>query len=150
MLSEELRQRLLDFREERDWSQFHNLRTLSTSIVLEAAELAEHTQWVRDVELDEVVRRRKPRIEQEIADIVILLTYLVTDLDIDVEKAVAEKVRLNAEKYPVAARERERGEPVLLRPALLLRVAGEDQGLVPDGDAQHQAGVVGGLVDGKD
>lgn len=101
MLSEELRQRLLNFRSERDWSQFHNLRTLSTSIVLEAAELAEHTQWVRDADLDEVAKSRKPRIEQEIADIVILLTYLVTDLDIDVEKAVENKLQVNAQKYPV-------------------------------------------------
>jgi NTP pyrophosphatase (non-canonical NTP hydrolase) len=101
MLSQELRQRLLDFRNERDWSQFHNLRTLSTSIVLEAAELAEHTQWVRDADLDEVAKGRKPRIEQEVADIVILLTYLVTDLDIDVEKAVEEKLQVNAQKYPV-------------------------------------------------
>ena len=101
MLSQKLRQRLLDFRNERDWAQFHNLRTLSTSIVLEAAELAEHTQWVRDADLDEAVRTRKPRIEQEVADIVILLTYLVADLGIDVEKAVEEKIRINAEKYPV-------------------------------------------------
>lgn len=101
MLSQELRQRLLDFRNEREWEQFHNLRTLSTSIVLEAAELAEHTQWSRDTELDEVAATRKPRIEQEIADIVILLTYLVTDLGIDVEKAVEEKLQLNAKKYPV-------------------------------------------------
>ena len=101
MLSQKLRQRLLDFRNERDWAQFHNLRTLSTSIVLEAAELAEHTQWVRDADLDEAVRTRKTRIEQEVADIVILLTYLVADLGIDVEKAVEEKIRINAEKYPV-------------------------------------------------
>lgn len=101
MLSEKLRQQLLDFREERDWRQFHNLRTLSTSIVLEAAELAEHTQWVRDSELDEVIKNRKTRIEQEVADIIILLTYLITDLGIDVEKAVEHKMQANAQKYPV-------------------------------------------------
>lgn len=102
MLNQELIQRLLDFRSDRDWGQFHNLRTLSTSIVLEAAELAEQTQWARDVDLDRVVTERRSRIEQEVADIVILLTYLVTDLGIDVEKAVEKKLRINAEKYPVA------------------------------------------------
>jgi dCTP diphosphatase len=101
MISEALRQRLLHFRAERDWEQFHNLRTLSTSIVLEAAELLEHTQWIRDSELDEVVHSRRPLIEQEIADIVILLTYLVNDLEIDLEKIVEEKLRSNALKYPV-------------------------------------------------
>lgn len=101
MLSEQLRRKILDFRAERDWKQFHNLRTLSTSIVLEAAELAEHTQWSKDADLDEVGRTRKPKIEHEIADIVILLTYLVTDLGIDVERAVEEKLQFNAERYPI-------------------------------------------------
>ena len=101
MLSEPLRRKILEFRAERDWKQFHNLRTLSTSIVLEAAELAEHTQWSKDDDLEEVLRSRKPRIEHEIADIVILLTYLITDLGIDIERAVEEKLQFNAERYPV-------------------------------------------------
>lgn len=101
MLSQPLLQKLLEFRSERDWEQFHNLRTLSTSITLEAAELLEHTQWVRDFELDEVVAARRPMIEQEIADIVILLSYLVNDLGIDVEQAVEDKLQSNAQRYPV-------------------------------------------------
>jgi NTP pyrophosphatase (non-canonical NTP hydrolase) len=102
MLTESLRRRLLEFRTDRDWEQFHNLRTLSTSIVLEAAELAEVTQWARDDELKELAESRRVQIEHEVADIIILLTYLVSDLDIDVERVVEEKIRLNAEKYPVA------------------------------------------------
>lgn len=101
MVSDKLLQRLLDFRTERDWEQFHNLRTLSTSIVLEAAELAEHTQWTRDSEIAEVVQARRSLIEQEVADLVILLSYLVHDLEIDVEKVVAQKLESNASRYPV-------------------------------------------------
>ena len=101
MLTPALIDQILAFRDERDWKQFHNLRTLSTSIVLEAAELAEHTQWSRDAELDEVVRARRPQIEQEVADLAILMTYLVMDLGIDLERAVADKLRSNAERYPV-------------------------------------------------
>jgi NTP pyrophosphatase (non-canonical NTP hydrolase) len=101
MLNETLRREILKFRDDRDWRQFHNLRTLSTSIVLEAAELAEHSQWARDNELDAVVRDRKPQIEHEVADIVILLTYLAEDLGIDVERAVREKLEFNAKRYPV-------------------------------------------------
>ncbi|MBK9147930.1 MAG: hypothetical protein IPM12_08965 [Flavobacteriales bacterium] len=37
-ITDQLRDELLAFRKERDWEQFHNLRTLSTSIALEAAE----------------------------------------------------------------------------------------------------------------
>lgn len=101
MLNDNLRRDILKFREDRDWRQFHNLRTLSTSIVLEAAELAEHTQWARDSEIDSVVDERRQQIEQEVADIVILLTYLAEDLGIDVERAVQEKLEFNAKRYPV-------------------------------------------------
>ncbi len=101
MLSQRLLDKILAFRAERDWAQFHNLRTLSTSIALEAAELLEQTQWVRDSDLHEVVKDRRPRIEQEISDIVILMSYLINDLGIDIEKAVEHKLVANAEKYPV-------------------------------------------------
>lgn len=101
MISDALRKQLLDFRAERDWEQFHSLRTLSTSIVLEAAELAEITQWTRDNNLSEVEARERDRIAHEVADIAILLTYLIHDCGIDIESAVARKLEINAVKYPV-------------------------------------------------
>lgn len=101
MLSPALRERILRFREERDWKQFHTLRTLSTSIVLEAAELAEITQWVPDTELADSAITQRSRIEAEMADIVILMTYLAEDLSIDIETAVATKLLDNAARYPV-------------------------------------------------
>src|SRR3546814_12486215 len=84
-----------DLRRERDWEQFHNLRTLSTSIVLEAAELAEITQWAKDYELAEIEKEKRRRIEEEVADIAILLSYLLNDAGIDLEQAVATKLELN-------------------------------------------------------
>ena len=101
MVSRALLEKLLAFRAERDWEQFHNLRTLSTSIVLEAAELAEFTQWTKDEEICEVVESRRHEFEQEIADLAILLSYLAHDLMIDIESAVARKLELNAKRYPV-------------------------------------------------
>jgi NTP pyrophosphatase (non-canonical NTP hydrolase) len=102
MISPALMQALLDFRDERDWKQFHSFRTLATSIVLEAAELAEISQWTRDEDLPAMIRERRERIEHEVADITILLSYLVHDLGIDLEQAVATKLDVNARKYPVA------------------------------------------------
>ncbi|MEO5827454.1 MAG: nucleotide pyrophosphohydrolase [Luteimonas sp.] len=101
MLSQQLMGKILAFRAERDWAKFHNLRTLSTSIALEAAELLEHTQWVRDSDLAQVLEKRRPLIEQEIADIVILMSYLVHDLGTDLEMAIEQKLAINANKYPV-------------------------------------------------
>ena len=101
MISRPLLEKLLAFRAARDWEQFHNLRTLSTSIVLEAAELAEFTQWTRDEEIAEITRQRRIEITQEVADIAILLSYLVHDLGIDLEKAVADKLEVNGQRYPL-------------------------------------------------
>lgn len=100
MISQGLLQKLLDFRREHDWEQFHNLRTLSTSIVLEAAELAEFSQWAKDEELSEIIHERKQEIEHEIADIAILLSFLSHDLGVDIEQAVARKLEINKQRYP--------------------------------------------------
>lgn len=101
MINRSLLQALLNFRDAREWKQFHTLRTLSTSLVLEAAELAEITQWTPDDKIADVAREKRQQIEQEIADIAILLSYLIHDLDIDLDKVVAAKIELNARKYPV-------------------------------------------------
>lgn len=101
MISRSLLEKLLAFRTEREWEQFHNLRTLSTSIVLEAAELAEFTQWAGESDLAGIIDSRREEIEHELADLAILLSYLVHDLGVDLEKAVAAKLQLNAQRYPV-------------------------------------------------
>lgn len=101
MISNELRDELLAFRKERDWEQFHNLRTLSTSIALEAAELMEHTQWAKDADLPVLAEQHRDALAEEMADIAILLTYLAHDLDLDLATAVRQKLRKNAAKYPV-------------------------------------------------
>lgn len=102
MISPMLLEQLLAFRAEREWEQFHNLRTLSTSIVLEAGELAEFTQWASDAEVAEIAEARRDEISQEIADVAILLTYLAHDLGIDIDQAVSNKIEINAQRYPVA------------------------------------------------
>lgn len=101
MISQDLMDQLLSFRRERDWEQFHNLRTLSTSIVLEAAELAEITQWTPDSEVRSTAAAKRDRLEAEVADIAILLSYLVHDQGIDLDAAIRKKLVLNASKYPV-------------------------------------------------
>lgn len=101
MISDDLKRRLLNFRAERDWGQFHNLRTLSASLVLEAAELLEHTQWARDSDVAQIVSDHRSEIEHEVSDIAILLTYLIHDMGIDLESAVSRKLDVNAERYPV-------------------------------------------------
>ncbi len=100
-LPEELIQRLLVFRAERDWEQFHNARSLAAALSVEASELLEHFIWAKDAEVTDIVDRRRDEIEAELADVGILLAYLCHDLGVDLADAVSRKISVNAVKYPV-------------------------------------------------
>jgi NTP pyrophosphatase (non-canonical NTP hydrolase) len=101
MISSSLLNALLEFRHERDWEQFHTIRNLSAAICVEAAELLDHFRWARDSEIDRIIAQQRPSIEDEVADITILLAYLCHDLDISIEDVVCKKLELNRAKYPV-------------------------------------------------
>ena len=99
-LPEELTQRLLAFRTERDWEQFHNARSLATALSVEASELLEHFIWAKDADVAEIVDKRRDEIEAELADVGMLLAYLCHDLGVDLAAAVSRKRDANALKYP--------------------------------------------------
>jgi NTP pyrophosphatase (non-canonical NTP hydrolase) len=101
VIADGLLKELLDFREERDWRQFHTPRNLSTTLCIEAAELLECFQWAADSELSEDVRRERVAIEDEIADVAIVLSYLCHDLGLSLDDAVRCKLDKNRAKYPV-------------------------------------------------
>ncbi len=95
-------QELLKFRRERDWEQFHRPKELAISIVLEAAELLEEFQWKTDEEIKKHLSEGGlENIREEVADIAIYILLLSHDLRIDLFKVIDEKLRKNAEKYPV-------------------------------------------------
>ena len=101
MLNPKLLLDLLAFRREREWEQFHNSRNLAAALAIEAGELQEIFLWAKDDELNARVEERKIEIEQEVADIAILLSYFCNDLNIDIDAAVRKKMELNGLKYPV-------------------------------------------------
>ena len=102
LIDKELLQELLRFRSDRDWDKFHTPRNVTTALVVEAAELLECFQWSRDSELDDLIARERDAIEDEIADVTILLSYLCADLDVDIDAAVRRKLRKNEAKYPAS------------------------------------------------
>lgn len=101
MLSPALCKRLLRFRVERDWEQFHSPRTLSVALCVEAAELLEHFQWIGDADVKRQAVLHREEIAQEVADLAILLTYFVHDLGLDLEKIVQRKLKINEQRYPI-------------------------------------------------
>jgi dCTP diphosphatase len=96
----QIRRRIRKFRDERDWMQFHDPKNLACSISIEANELLEHFQWSSSRQSLAVARKNKTEIAQEIADVAIYLIELADNLGIDLTKAVFEKLKHNAEKYP--------------------------------------------------
>jgi NTP pyrophosphatase (non-canonical NTP hydrolase) len=99
---EDLTRRIVEFRDERDWKQFHSPRNLAASISIEAAELLELFQWSNDASLLEDVESRRTDLERELADILIYCLLLAHDTGVDPVAAVHAKLTENAAKYPVA------------------------------------------------
>jgi NTP pyrophosphatase (non-canonical NTP hydrolase) len=108
VVSKALRKKLLKFRRDRDWEQFHSPRTLAIAISVEAAELLEHFQWIPDSDVMKETTRSRAEIAHEIADLSILLTYMAHDLELDLDEVVRKKLSINERKYPI---ERARGSP---------------------------------------
>lgn len=98
---ERLQKDIVEFRDERDWQQFHNPKDLSMSIVLEASELMEHFQWKNPDEVVTVSEDRKEEIGEEMADVFNYLLLLAHELEIDLIDVTARKLEKTREKYPV-------------------------------------------------
>lgn len=86
------------FRDERNWRQFHNEKDLSLSISLEAAELLELFQWKSS---EEVVSEKQERLAEELADVLIYSYMLADNLDFDINDINRKKLVKNSEKYPI-------------------------------------------------
>lgn len=91
-------EQLLKFRDERDWKQFHDSKNLATAISIEAAELNELFLW-KDVKESEEVDKTK--LKEELADVLSFAFLLAEKHGLDPFEIVAEKIKLNGEKYPV-------------------------------------------------
>ena len=89
---------ILQFRDDRDWKQFHNPKDLAISISLEAAELLECFQWSG---ADTEAAAKTKELKEELSDVVIYALLLAERLNIDIDAAIKDKIRVNGEKYPV-------------------------------------------------
>lgn len=89
---------IIQFRDERNWKQFHIPKDLAISLSLEASELLENFQWKTS---DDAVKENLENIKEEIADVAIYTMLLSHELGINLEQAIKEKIQKNKQKYPV-------------------------------------------------
>ncbi|MCH4009756.1 nucleotide pyrophosphohydrolase [Companilactobacillus sp.] len=91
-------QKINKFRDDRDWRKFHNEKDLAISISLEASELLELFQWKKS---DEVVAKKKERLEEELADVLVYSYMMADNLGVDVDEIIDSKLKKDIAKYPV-------------------------------------------------
>ncbi len=97
-MTQETINKILQFRDERDWRQFHNPKDLAISISLEAAELLEVFQWsAEDVKCTE----KMDKIREELADVINYCVLMADACSLDIDEIVQAKIKRNNEKYPV-------------------------------------------------
>lgn len=91
----------INFRDDRDWKQFHNPKDLAQAISIESAELLEHFLWHSQEASVQIVEDHKEAIADEMADILAYLLSLSDIAGIDLEEALINKLKKNAIKYPI-------------------------------------------------
>ena len=101
---DELACRLRVFADERDWEGFHSPKNLASALIVEAAKLLEHFQWLTQEQSRHLSPTAKAEVAHEIADVLIYLTRLADQLGIDMLAAASEKMAINARKYPPISR----------------------------------------------
>lgn len=99
---DDLQKRVADFRDKRDWAQFHNPKDLAIAISIEASELLECFRWKTIDEVRELMDSDKSSsVKEEMADVLLLLLNLADITGIDVVSEANKKLDENDRKYPV-------------------------------------------------
>ena len=96
-----LRQRIREFAVDRAWERYHTPKNLVMALSVEASELLEPFQWLSEEQSLQLNPSQHEAVRQEIADVLIYLTRLADLLEIDLLDAAADKLAINARKYPI-------------------------------------------------
>ena len=91
------------FRDDRDWKQFHNPKDMAEAINIESSELLEHFLWQDKKQSFDYIKNKKnlEEVSDELADVAYFILEFADNFGIDLEKAIENKIKKNAKKYPV-------------------------------------------------
>ena len=96
----EIQQRVAAFRDERDWEQYHDPKSLVVALTAELGELAEHFLWLTSDESRQLSEKVRAEVGQEMADVALFLLNLANSLDLNLGDEIERKIELNAQRYP--------------------------------------------------
>jgi dCTP diphosphatase len=92
---------VVNFRNERNWKQFHTPKDMLLSLMIEVSELAEHLQFKSAAELESYLKTDNKEVGHELSDILYWVLLLAHDFGVDLDSAFKEKMAINIGKYPV-------------------------------------------------
>src|SRR5690606_8867396 len=95
MISKETIEKILQFRNDRDWEQFHNSKDLSLALSVEASELLELFLWKGNEDVS------PERLKEELADVLMYAILLAEKHQLNMDEVIQEKLSKNNQKYPV-------------------------------------------------
>jgi dCTP diphosphatase len=100
---EELLNKIQDFSDARDWSQFHTIKNLILAVSAEVGELAEVLQWKSDQQADAYLNtpEGKSKLSEEVADVAIYLLRICQQQNLDFIEILNQKMESNSMKYPI-------------------------------------------------
>ncbi len=94
----EIEQKVIEFRNDRNWEQFHQIKDLLLGLNIEVSELQELFLWKSKEEQSDI---KIERIREELADVAIYLIYISRHYNIDLLEAINDKIANNSIKYPI-------------------------------------------------
>lgn len=101
MTTEEIQQKIIEFRNSRGWQKQHTPKDSAISLSIEAAELLEHFQWKSNEEFADYIKTHKDDVADELIDVLYWTLLMCHDLDIPIEYNFKRKMAKNVKKYPL-------------------------------------------------
>ena len=101
MTLKDLKEIIVKFRDDRDWEKYHKPKDVFLKLVTEVGEVAEHLVWKDEKELQEYLKKNRQEVGYELADVLYNVVLLANQLNVDLDKAFIEKMKINEKKYPV-------------------------------------------------
>ncbi len=100
---QDIKDRIKNYCEERDWDQFHNPKELAIGVITEASEVLEHFRFKSEKEIEDFFKdpKKKGEIEEEMADVLYFLCRLAQKYNVDLSEAFKKKMNKNEQKYPI-------------------------------------------------
>jgi len=100
---DEIKLKLREFANKRNWNQFHNPKNLAMALGGEVGELLDIFQWLKEEEsdLDGISDKNLTKTKEELSDIFLYLIRIADKLDIDLVEEANNKIEINHQKYPI-------------------------------------------------